>query len=56
MFKRDALTAEDSGELVLRLLREETTASDLSRAASTSDPDSGPPILQSPSSSLDLGG
>lgn len=38
MFKRDALTAEDSGELVLRLLREETSASDLSRAASTSDP------------------
>ena len=38
MFKRDALTAEDRGELVLRLLREETTASDLSRAASTSVP------------------
>ena len=38
MSKRVALTAEERGELVLRLLRKEATASDLAREASISEP------------------
>ena len=38
MPKRVALTAEQRGELVLRLLRKEAKASDLAREASISEP------------------
>ena len=38
MSKRIALTSEQRGELVLRLLRNEATASELAREASISEP------------------
>ena len=38
MKKRISLTSEERGELVLRLLRKEATASELAREASISEP------------------